>query len=500
MERVQGPPSGGQEQIQIRSKERVALIAARRAQMLTLEEVAERVGVSKATVYRWEKEGDVPQPLHLRKLCELFGKSAVELGFQELEVRVEREPVDGTDCEPSGQGSEVLEGVRRECLPLRVLGLVWRWPAGEACYEQLQERLRAELEREAMNHQDEVSRREALRMLALAPIELLGLSQLGPVLKGPALTEDILKQCAAGLTACWQLRWQGELTLADQTVAAYLPTLVALTKTGAPRQRKEAAALAAQGWLLRSWNAVHLSTPAQGVIYAQQAEVFSVLANHLPLRIVALGNQAVESFYHHRYSQALQIMQKARHLLKERDRQKDASVAQPASEPVPSLIVSSCLGRLAMNLAAASGQKEEVQQSLKRAQEAFFSQSEPAPPWVTFRLGDLLLDEAYAFRDLGLSKDALKACDQIEEHYQRGAVTLLDRTEAQLLAVLIEASRDDQPRRLEWCLEKWQAGVAGAYQLQSQQWLAIAQQAYIALCAAFPGEKRLRELRELLIR
>jgi transcriptional regulator with XRE-family HTH domain len=471
--------------------------------MLTLEEVAERVGVSKATVYRWEKEGDVPQPLHLRKLCELFGKSAVELGFQELEVRVEREPVDGTDCEPSGQGSEVLEGVRRECLPLRVLGLVWRWPAGEACYEQLQGRLRAELEREAMNHQDEVSRREALRMLALAPIELLGLSQLGPVLKGPALTEDILKQCAAGLTACWQLRRQGELALADQTVAAYLPTLVALTKTGAPRQRKEAAALAAQGWLLRSQNAVHLSTPAQGVIYGQQAERFGELAEHLPLRVIALGRQSQGYFYSHRHKQALLAFQQARHLLEERDRRdrhKEASVAQPASEPVSPIFYSRCYSGMAAELAAATGQKEEVQQILQLAHEAFVAQMEPIPVWVGFDQSFLLVNDAYAYRDLGMSQAALEACEQIEQHYQHGAVNLLGRTEAQLLAVLIEASRDDQPRRLEWCLEKWQAGVAGAHQTQSQQRLAMAQQAYIALCAAFPGEKRLRELRELLIR
>ncbi|WP_322480819.1 helix-turn-helix transcriptional regulator, partial [Thermogemmatispora sp.] len=51
---------------------RQALIRARRARLLTLEEVAEAVGVSKATVCRWERAGDVPQPLHLRKLCQLF--------------------------------------------------------------------------------------------------------------------------------------------------------------------------------------------------------------------------------------------------------------------------------------------------------------------------------------------------------------------------------------------------------------------------------------------
>ena len=41
-------------------KERPQLIAARERMHLSLEEVGERVGVSKTTVYRWEKKGDIP--------------------------------------------------------------------------------------------------------------------------------------------------------------------------------------------------------------------------------------------------------------------------------------------------------------------------------------------------------------------------------------------------------------------------------------------------------
>ena len=64
-------------------KERTQLIAARQACHLSQGEVAVQVGVSKVTVHRWERAGDVPQPLHLRRLCRLFGKSAHELGFPE---------------------------------------------------------------------------------------------------------------------------------------------------------------------------------------------------------------------------------------------------------------------------------------------------------------------------------------------------------------------------------------------------------------------------------
>ncbi|WP_069802613.1 helix-turn-helix transcriptional regulator [Thermogemmatispora onikobensis] len=491
---------------------RQALIRARRARLLTLEEVAEAVGVSKATVCRWERAGDVPQPLHLRKLCQLFALSPAELGFRDEELglslplpapapptseplQVEPGPLPSPPAE-----ADALAAARLQCLPLRLLGLVWRWPASDSHYQQLQILLCTELEKDAMN-QNELTRRETLRLLALAPIELLGLSQAGPAMKGPALTEDILKQCAAGLAACWQLRRQGELALAEQAVAAYLPTLQALARTAPPKQSQAAAELAAQGFLLRSRLAWHLSTPAQGVAYAQQAEAFSSIAGNLALQVTALGRQATSHYYGHRYKQALEASQRARYLLEERDRrdrQKEASVAQPASDPVAPIFYTRCYGELAIDLAATTAQKDEALRFLKQAYEAFFAQTEPVPTWVDFILSDLLLDDAYMHRELGLSQEALAACEQIEQHYQQGTVTPLGRAEALLLAVLIEASRDDQPRRLDWCLEKWQAGLAGARQLQSQQRLAEARQAYIALCAAFPGEQRLRELRELL--
>ena len=91
-----------------------------------------------------------------------------------------------------------------------------------------------------MRHQDasdDLSRREALRRLALLPLELCGLTALRPVLEQPA--EEILAQCAAGITACWYL-WRGkELPLAFQVIATYAPTLKALAAWPGERRLKE---------------------------------------------------------------------------------------------------------------------------------------------------------------------------------------------------------------------------------------------------------------------
>jgi transcriptional regulator with XRE-family HTH domain/putative hemolysin len=52
----------------------------------TQAELAEKVGVSVLTVTRWEQGKNKPYPCYRAKLCELFGKTAEELGLSENEV------------------------------------------------------------------------------------------------------------------------------------------------------------------------------------------------------------------------------------------------------------------------------------------------------------------------------------------------------------------------------------------------------------------------------
>jgi transcriptional regulator with XRE-family HTH domain len=51
--------------------------------------VAEKIGTIEKTVSRWECGEQIPSPKYRRRLCKLFGKDAVELGF--LEEGVEEE-------------------------------------------------------------------------------------------------------------------------------------------------------------------------------------------------------------------------------------------------------------------------------------------------------------------------------------------------------------------------------------------------------------------------
>src|SRR5215471_2138395 len=56
------------------------LIHQRRLLNLTQEELAEKIGATKASVNRWER-GHLPSPYYRQKLCAFFGKSLAELGW-----------------------------------------------------------------------------------------------------------------------------------------------------------------------------------------------------------------------------------------------------------------------------------------------------------------------------------------------------------------------------------------------------------------------------------
>jgi transcriptional regulator with XRE-family HTH domain len=486
------------------SKERTLLIAARHAIHLSQDEVAAQLGVSKVTVHRWEKAGDVPQPLHLRNLCGLFGKSAHELGFPEpppeqIEDAGVTQTSTGSYHEAEGEDN-AWAAFRQQHLTSRLMAQVWNWPPGDARYQKLQGSILSELEGNAMSN--DISRRDALRFLALVPVDMLGLSQFSAVFKRPFSYEDILKHCAAGIIACWKLRKEKELAFADLSVSAYIPTLQAILKTATPVQRNAAAELLAECFLLRAPLAWHLSTVSNAVGYAQLAENYGILADNLLLQVVALKMQAAALYYANQWGEALRTTEKAKHLLEERDRrdkQKHTSVAQAATEPIPPFAQSYLYAGLAV-YQASSGNKEEALSALQKAHVTFFAQTETPPIWVDHSLGNLLLHDGGAYLQLGFYREALDSFGQIETRYSRNGQHQSCLIEATFEQVMAETSRDDQPRSMDRCIDLWQKGVNGARELQSEQRFSEAINTYTAMRAAWPGEKRVKELREMLVR
>ncbi len=62
--------------------ERAQLAAARYQKGWSQEQAAERVGVTRRTLSQWERGMADPHPFHIYRLCEVYGKSVVELGLE----------------------------------------------------------------------------------------------------------------------------------------------------------------------------------------------------------------------------------------------------------------------------------------------------------------------------------------------------------------------------------------------------------------------------------
>src|SRR5579885_2915810 len=286
--------------------ERTLLSYIRQKKFWTLAEAAKRLGIKPSTLQRWEKGTSSPQPINLQRLCEVYEMTAEELGLADG-------PVEPTPP-PDEEGLTVAQ-FQKQDLTLCLLRIVWQGRRHAVNdYSVLQSLIIQELE----NHMDQekqehLSRRDALRRLALLPIEMSGLSALCAVLIAPP--QDILAQCSAGLVACWQLRRGKEVVFASEVVSRYIPTLKALTQSAPAPERKAAADLLAQCLLLKSALARHVDGSNAAVMYAQQAASYGEGAESPILQALALRSQAATHHYANHWEQALQTAEQAQAIL-----------------------------------------------------------------------------------------------------------------------------------------------------------------------------------------
>ncbi len=475
-------------------RERTQLIAARHACHFSQDEVAAQLGVSKTTVHRWERAGDVPQPLHLRKLCKLYDKSARELGFPAQELRREEDAVDVQTISDADHRQEPdnhnLEAFRRGCQLRRLEMRVWRWPSHDARYHLLQAAIIKELEDNAMNTDDLMSRRDILRGLALLPIDMSGLSLLGAILKSPI--EDILAQCAAGIIACWHLRQGKDLAFADDAVSKYIPTLKEIVKSAPAPQQKAAAALLTQCFLLKTSLANHVGSIGNNAAlhYARHAEDYGEVAENLSLQVLAVRMQANAYDFADRCKQALEAAERAKHLIEMNKR----------TTPVPPFVASFVYTGLA-NYQSQNGQKQNALRSLGQAYALFFTppSDDSAPAWfpINHSQANLLLVSGLIHSYLG---DFKEACNSFAAVRKCQIMPQTTRVEAFIDQVLAELQREDAPRDMDCCIECWTQGVQEARAMQSERWLTEAHSAYTAMRAAWPTEQRIKSLRDLIVR
>lgn len=87
---------------------RTALVEARLKKHWSQEEAAEVIGIDHNTLYRWEAGKSTPRGYNLRQLCEVYGLSAAELGFEQ------NRPVKNEGKEAADVSRELLDALEAQ--------------------------------------------------------------------------------------------------------------------------------------------------------------------------------------------------------------------------------------------------------------------------------------------------------------------------------------------------------------------------------------------------
>jgi transcriptional regulator with XRE-family HTH domain len=494
------------ERAQVSTGRNELLIAVREA-LGSQEAVAALIGVDRMTIHRWEQGLSFPQPRRLRKLCQVTGKTAAELGFAEEPPAEVEAPTteESTEAEytTKWEDMEQSEGpkdpellVGREyqdfwesSLVLRLFLCVKNYPRrSKARYHELQGLIALELGGNKMDT-NELSRREALKFVAVMPVEVCGLSTLQPVFKESH--DEILLQCGAGIAACWGLRKTPDITFAAQTAAKYIPTLKEITRIGSPQHRREAAELLFQCFLLLSVHSYVVIVGAHNAVaYAQQAEFYAKMADNPLLQIVALKTQSAAHEYAGNWKSALDTALQAKRLLE-----------TTKNMPIPLLVESFVHGGLS-NYQAFFGRKDDAKASLKQAHVAFEAQSqgEPAPIWIDYNIGALQLKDGRMYMHLGLYKEAINSFGKVDGEYANDtSAPFGTRVEVRINQIIAELSRSDQTRNMDWCVERWEKSLNDARVLGSESKENKVIQAYNIMLRVWPEERDVIELGERLM-
>jgi DNA-binding SARP family transcriptional activator len=330
-----------------------------------------------------------------------------------------------------------------------------------------------------------LSRRDALVMIAGLPLSLL--------IKTPTdrtsslFIEDFLTQCTASMTACWHLMRGSQLSIVEEVLPAYLPTLIHLTQHLSPYQKK-AASLAAQGCLLRGLLALHRMDFAARATYCLQAIQYGQVAENSNLRVAALMHLGNTYYYGKEPAKALATFQEA----------------LPFIGDVSPLLGSCIHLRLAM-ASATCNQHQDTLRYIALAHQIFpeYPENDPGFLYAEYSQVNLSLGEGQAYLDLGVHvpesdyfEQAWNTFAKVGRH--RSSTVISERNRIQIINC--QAATAVKLGNLENFRTYLTRGVSGAKGLNSKKRL---QEAIIVYKEArdnkWPQEPQVKELADLFL-
>jgi tetratricopeptide (TPR) repeat protein len=357
----------------------------------------------------------------------------------------------------------------------KLTGLIDTWPKRNYHYEELQGEInKAIFDSHVFAPTDsiaEISRREALKSMALAPLQLIGgvaLIETGRMQKTD--TDLLLKYCAAGIVACWYLRRGKELTFVSDLTSSYISILQPLVYSHSEAHRKASAALLSQCFMLKS----HLGSEDE-LAFAVRAIYYSDLSEDPATQALAYRRRAYEYW---------EIKNNKDALL---DAEKGYGLAR-SNKAIPKIIHSITAATLSLCLAA-YGHTEDARSSLTEAR-TLFDPTMPVPS-MSYTESILTAISGGVYRQIGLWGEAITL---YEESLNIPDISALGAVQQRIDYAKTEICRDDQPRDMDLCIKLLTEAITRAEELNSTIYIRKTRECYDMLRLVWPREDAIKKL------
>ena len=409
------------------------LRGVRKLKRWSMQVASERIGVDRVTYSRWERGEQDPHPSTLDLLCRTFDMSPEDLGFGHLVA---------TDA-------------------------------------------RKDLEDLAMDEKRRNLFRQALQIgaaLTLPTSDLATANTLEQALSAKLSLSDsmLLEHFSKLITICWGLLRVDGLPTVGSLLPTFLPEITELVQQS-PTCQKEAAALAAQGYILAGLVATLQLDHAASEAYCKRAVLLSRVAEDRTLESASLKHLAVKYFDLKHPRQTLQTYQEALQFV----------------DRVSPLMQS----RTYLGLAAAYaqiGQKQDALRYLGMAQETFPEAPEKDVSFTYADCGASSLNHygGLIYMELDQPQKAWETFAEVEKLKQR--IVIPERTIIEI--VNCQAESAVAQRNLDLASTHIQAGVTGALKLKSERRFADTFAVYKNMRLVWPYEPQVKALGELFQR
>jgi DNA-binding SARP family transcriptional activator len=368
-----------------------------------------------------------------------------------------------------------------------VIDLVYRWNVHEQSCHELQrvigreirsfDQMQPQLPRS--NEQEwKLSRRQAIVAIAGLPTALLFHLQQEPTSAFAA--EEFLPQCAASLTACWQLTNGSNFAGVELVLPRFLPRLEMLALQ-ASKYQKQAAALASQGHQLAYIITSHQEDFNTALAHCRQALTFGQIAEDPNLQGASLARQAVTFLHRKRPVQTLRSYQEA----------------LPFVNQLSPLLRARLYAGLA-EVHGKLGQEQEALQSIGLAHDNFpdHPEDDPSSLYTHFERSSLFLHEGLAFLDLHQPANASRAFAHVDGLFPKMLVSERSRVDFLNQQAMTARVQND----IEQFCAYMEAAVTSALALGSDLRYSEAWNIYEVVPHAWHHEPRIKALRGLFVK